>query len=84
MQLQVSSVRSLSFVGPQNEDTNLCQAKKYILVIYAIWLSIDMLFKQIRTVSLDKNHLYFRLSKNNYYAATSLKRAFPLVSRPVE
>ena len=37
MQLQVSSVRYLSFVGPWNEDTNLCQAKKYILVIYAIW-----------------------------------------------
>ena len=43
-----------------------------------------MLFKQIRTVSLDKNHLFFGLSKNNYYAATSLTRAFPLVCRPVD
>ena len=38
-----------------------------------------MLFKQIRTVSLDKNHLFFRLRKNNYDAVTSLKGAFPLV-----
>ena len=41
-----------------------------------------MLFKQIRTVSLDKNHLFFRLSKNNFYAATSLTLAFPLVVGP--
>ena len=47
-------------------------------------LSIDMLFKQIRTVSLDKNHSFFRLSKTNYYAVTGLKRAFPPVSRLVE
>ena len=47
-------------------------------------LSIDMLFKQMRTVSLDKNQSFFRLSKNNYYAVTSLKRAFPSVSRLVE
>ena len=47
-------------------------------------LSIDMLFKHIRTVSLNKNHLFFRLSKSNYYAVTSLKRAFPSVSRLVE
>ena len=32
----------------------------------------------------NKNFLFFRLRKNNYYAATSLKRAFPLVLRPVE
>ena len=58
MQLQDLSVRSLPFDGPQNEDTISCQAKKYVLVIYAIW-AFDRYVLQIDTSCFSyKNHLF--------------------------
>ena len=36
-------------------------------------LSIDMLFNQIRTVSLDQNQLFFRLRRDNEHAVLKSK-----------
>ena len=64
MQLQVSSVRSLSFVGPENEETNLRQAKKYILVINAVW-AFDRYVIRADTscFSLQKSCIFFIAQK---------------------
>ena len=84
MQLQVSSVHSFPFDGPWNEDTNLCQAKKYLLVIYAIW-AFDRYVIQFDTsrFSLQKPFV-FRLHRNNEHAVLKSKATVSLVSRLVE